>query len=801
MADRTYVVRVVGESSALQAAAAAAGASFESLGKKASDFAKTASSAGQAAAKGFDAQGAAAAAASKHVEGFSFATSGAKRELLVLAHELSQGNFSRFGGSLLVLGERTGAAALLFSGLGVAALAAVGAVGGYVAAIVKGEIEQSQFNKSLVLTGNFAAQTNDTFVALSRSIAVGSGQTIGNAREIAQALVSAGNVGPRLIGPLGTAIASFSRLTGESAEKATTALVKLAEEPTKAAVELNKSLNFLNVAQYEQIRALELAGDKEGAALVATKALTDHFNGPHGESIKKTTGLYDSLKEGLSGVLERMKAIGREETSEDRLTRLYALQEKLRQGDNGAAGSNNFSRRGANFGGQTQGADVRASAAANTQQQITDELQAEAGRKRQAYYQAQADASNKAQIAAAEYIDKIKEESKSQDLATAKLKEYRAQVELLKGTSREVSPKEQATEEAAIRKKYDPVDTRAAKQLDNRFQERSVALQQEGARLDAELQSWTLYGRAVDKARLAVLNLEIAQGELKGLSPDKIAQLQAKAAGDDAKDKAIDQAKVNAEVSKSIEVLRSEANAHAQNSRETEIARRIAEMEAKGIKVGTQAYIDNAGEIRKWVDVKYDGILAQKLAAEGLANDAEVAKLDAESAALGESTLQRQKNVAVAKLQAEAERDLVANPGPARADPRRPHRENRQAHRGDAAELRQEPLIRDRRKVGIPEVLGRRLQRWRVRRAICRWQPGQAHRRPGHLRRNRQSPLPRPLRLHGRRVPEAAHPYADRLGGCLGRRRWRVAVESRQPGGQLFQRRYQLRNRLQHERR
>jgi hypothetical protein len=71
-------------------------------------------------------------------EGLSFKTAGAKRELLVLAHELSQGNFKQFGGSMLVLGERTGAASLLFSAAGWSALGLAGAVAGVTYAMFKG---------------------------------------------------------------------------------------------------------------------------------------------------------------------------------------------------------------------------------------------------------------------------------------------------------------------------------------------------------------------------------------------------------------------------------------------------------------------------------------------------------------------------------------------------------------------------------------------------------------------------------------------------------------------------------------
>ncbi|KOR22820.1 phage tail tape measure protein [Burkholderia cenocepacia] len=47
--------------------------------------------------------------------GLNFATAGARREMLVLAHEASQGNWKRFAGSLMVLGERTDAMSLIMN--------------------------------------------------------------------------------------------------------------------------------------------------------------------------------------------------------------------------------------------------------------------------------------------------------------------------------------------------------------------------------------------------------------------------------------------------------------------------------------------------------------------------------------------------------------------------------------------------------------------------------------------------------------------------------------------------------------
>lgn len=55
-------------------------------------------------------------------------TAGARREMLVLAHEAMQGNWNRFAGSIMVLGERMDAVSLLLHPvtLGLGALAAAG---------------------------------------------------------------------------------------------------------------------------------------------------------------------------------------------------------------------------------------------------------------------------------------------------------------------------------------------------------------------------------------------------------------------------------------------------------------------------------------------------------------------------------------------------------------------------------------------------------------------------------------------------------------------------------------------------
>ncbi|MFM0000197.1 phage tail tape measure C-terminal domain-containing protein [Paraburkholderia dipogonis] len=65
-------------------------------------------------------------AATSHTHSFSLANASAQRELLVLAHELSQGNFKKFGGSLMVLANQANAMSLILNPVALGIGAVVG---------------------------------------------------------------------------------------------------------------------------------------------------------------------------------------------------------------------------------------------------------------------------------------------------------------------------------------------------------------------------------------------------------------------------------------------------------------------------------------------------------------------------------------------------------------------------------------------------------------------------------------------------------------------------------------------------
>ncbi len=271
--------------------------------------------------------GAGANSASKHMEGLNFQTVGAKRELLVLAHELSQGNFQKFGGSMMVLGEQTGAAGLLFSAAGLAALGLTAVLGGLAYAAIKGGIEQKHMNDALVMTGNYAGLTSDSLNALAHS-AVAAGGSIGEAKKVATELAGSGKFTGDQIGYITSATVAWEHATGQSVKSIIKDFESLAVQTTgnsmrateaisRATVKLDDQYHFLTEAVYEQIRALEKEGDAKGASALATESFA-RVTHDRAEEIVQNLGTiargWNTVKETIGQAIDALGEFGQRST-------------------------------------------------------------------------------------------------------------------------------------------------------------------------------------------------------------------------------------------------------------------------------------------------------------------------------------------------------------------------------------------------------------------------------------------------------------------------------------------------------
>ena len=197
-----------------------------------------------------------------------------RSQVITLSRSLATGNWESAGYDILRLGssvDKTGASFLRFA---VPVTAVVAVLGTFAAASFGAWKDHRELENSLILTGNAAGVTETEFDQLARSIERNSQATIGQSREIAQALVSTGRFSAQMIEKFGSNIADLQRLTGRSTDDLVKDFADMENGVAKWAAEHNRSMHFITAAEYERIRALEDAGDREAAQLAVHEAFT-----------------------------------------------------------------------------------------------------------------------------------------------------------------------------------------------------------------------------------------------------------------------------------------------------------------------------------------------------------------------------------------------------------------------------------------------------------------------------------------------------------------------------------------------
>ncbi|AXC68579.1 phage tail tape measure protein [Salmonella enterica subsp. diarizonae serovar 59:z10:-] len=210
------------------------------------------------------------AAKSTHALGLKSAM--ARREIGVLIGELARGNFGALRGSSITLANRAGWIDKLFSARG---LAVGGLVGGVAAAVyglskayLEGQKESEEFNKQLILTGNYAGKTAGQLNEMAKSLA-GNGVTQHDAAGVLAQVVGSGAFRGGQVENVARAAAKMQEAVGQSVDKTIADFRKLYDEPTKASEELNNQMHYLTASQFQYISALESRGDKEAAGQYA----------------------------------------------------------------------------------------------------------------------------------------------------------------------------------------------------------------------------------------------------------------------------------------------------------------------------------------------------------------------------------------------------------------------------------------------------------------------------------------------------------------------------------------------------
>ncbi|HDU8497184.1 TPA: phage tail tape measure protein [Morganella morganii] len=183
------------------------------------------------------------------------------------------------------------------------------------------ESEFTNFNKQLILTGNYANKTASQLNEMARTLS-GGGITRHKMAETLSEVVGTGLFRDNELTRVSKAAAQMNYITGQSVETTISQFKRLQDEPLQASLELEKANHHLTAAQLEQIRTLELQGDKTAAARLAVDAYAQAIN-DGATDISNNLGYLESawvtLKKEASEAWDAMLGVGRKQTLEDQV--------------------------------------------------------------------------------------------------------------------------------------------------------------------------------------------------------------------------------------------------------------------------------------------------------------------------------------------------------------------------------------------------------------------------------------------------------------------------------------------------
>lgn len=202
----------------------------------------------------------------------------------------------------------------------------VGVAGLLATAWYKGSQEATEFNKQLILTGDYAGKTSAQLTALAKSIS-GGGVTQYAVSSVLSQVVGSGRFDASKLETVTRAAVAMEQATGQAVDKTIANFEKLYSDPTKASEELSSQLHYLTAAQFEYISSLERRGDKEAAGEYAANAYSEAEQ-RRSKQILDNLGLVEraalSARNAFKGMWDELLNIGRPEAPEEVLAKMQA---------------------------------------------------------------------------------------------------------------------------------------------------------------------------------------------------------------------------------------------------------------------------------------------------------------------------------------------------------------------------------------------------------------------------------------------------------------------------------------------
>lgn len=249
--------------------------------------------------------------ASEATKGFFGLTARATSELVVMGREIGRDAYSKLAGSLTVLAQASGIAFNEMTGL-------AGIVVYFGVELVKGAIELDKFQKSLILTNNFAGITRDRLNEIAEKLHNPVTGGVNKTEEVLSKLVATGKISSIALEDVARAVLNIAHLSGETTDEVIKQFEKMAEHPAKLARTMDESYNKISGKQYEHIDLLDREGKKQEALALAAKIWADAMD----DTTRKVgywTQRYRELVDVLSKLQHGIQELAKGPTDTDNL--------------------------------------------------------------------------------------------------------------------------------------------------------------------------------------------------------------------------------------------------------------------------------------------------------------------------------------------------------------------------------------------------------------------------------------------------------------------------------------------------
>lgn len=194
------------------------------------------------------------------------------------------------------------------------------------------EQEQEAFNRSLIMTGNYAGKTTSELQSLAAAMSK-NGVSQGTMADALAKTVGTGLFRGSAVEMIANAAAKLEQVTGVSIDSTIEQFKRLQKDPVSAVKELDNQIHFLTISQLEQINSLASQGREQEAAKVAMDAYANVVNARANE-MRNNIGLlaqaWISVKEAIGGADDAVRSFMRKTSVDDGISALEGELEKLK---------------------------------------------------------------------------------------------------------------------------------------------------------------------------------------------------------------------------------------------------------------------------------------------------------------------------------------------------------------------------------------------------------------------------------------------------------------------------------------